>query len=46
MDDVRSSSPAQGDASIDPVAAIRALEVVPPVGWWRLDETATTTAGR
>jgi hypothetical protein len=30
----------------DPVAAIRLLEELPPVAWWKLDEVATTAAGR
>ncbi len=46
VDDVELIIAGAGDPSIDPVAAIRALEEVPPVAWWRLDETATSTAGR
>ena len=46
IDDVKLVIDRSPNTTEDPVAAIRALEEVPPVAWWRLDEAATTGAGR
>ena len=46
LDDVKLVIGGASDPAIDPATAIRDLEAVPPVAWWRLDETASTTARR
>ena len=46
IDDVKLIIDREESTTVDPVAAVRDLESTPPVAWWRLDETATTAAGR
>ena len=46
IDDVKLVIDREPTTTDDPVAAIEALEGLPPVAWWRLDEAATTGAGR
>jgi hypothetical protein len=46
VDDVKLTIDREGNTSLPPDAAVQELEKMPPAAWWRLDETATTGAGR
>lgn len=46
VDEIRLVIDRSGGESDDPVAAVRELEEMPPVAWWRLDEPSTADASR
>lgn len=46
LDDVKLIIDREGSTTTDAEAAIRELETMPPVAWWKMDETATSAAGR